>query len=582
MVFGAPDALTKIGFRRDVKFFLATLVGFLVVLILCLLLLLQNAVLETEMTIADHQQTIADAAAATVNRSTSPDIRSTLLDLQSRYELGTVKLTTRTGQVVSVGFPVPGLDVVTRQTTTGGALEVGFDSSIIEALRRKFLLTAIITVIAVAGGTILLLLYVPRITKPIEALLDQASQIEAHDPAVDEQEYVLETFRKTIATLRRQEEELRRLHDEQKTRADDFERVTAALTRSLASGFMAADPSGRLADINQAGREILRIDPNAAILGRPIRDVVPEPIATTLQDAVDRRESLTRVEAETRTREGQRLVVGLSTVPLLNEHGQCLGMLALFTDLTPVRDLERRLRDMQALADLGEMSAGIAHEFRNSLSTILGYLKLAQRQQTPDEVRGKISRAEEEASLLSAAIESLLNFTRPMTLESQSVALRELVESAVSRLEPHAPAVEFVIEGTAELQGDRSLLSRAIENVLRNAVDAVREQPKPRVVVTLEPTPPALTVRDNGVGLKPDDAARLFLPFQSDRPGGFGLGLPLAKKIVLLHGGTISLSGAPGKGAALRMEFDRGGAESVTISNNPRSNEEPSESAKTA
>jgi signal transduction histidine kinase len=62
-------------------------------------------------------------------------------------------------------------------------------------------------------------------------------------------------------------------------------------------------------------------------------------------------------------------------------------------------------------------------------------------------------------------------------------------------------------------------------------------------------------VRDNGVGLDPEAAARMFLPFQSDKPGGFGLGLALTKKIVLLHGGTVSLTGAVGEGAVVEMRF---------------------------
>lgn len=556
MVFGASRALTKLGFRRDVKLFLATLVGFLVLLILVLLLLLQNAMVENEIAVRRHRETIADHSVATVNRAVagSQDLRATLLLLQRRFEIATMRLTTQSGQLISVGYEAPQMDRLTRQTYAGSLL-LGFDNSGVAALRRKLILTALIVMGAVAGGVLLLLMYVPRITRPIEAMLDQAAQVEQHDPAVDEQQYLIETFTKTVATLRRQEDELRRLHDQQKTRADDFERVTAALTRSLTSGFMAADPSGRLVDINQAGREILRLSPEAEVLGQPIESLPAEPLGSVLQRAVARRESLTRIEIDALIPNRQRLAIGLSTVPLLNEQGQFLGMLALFTDLTPVRDLERRLRDMQALADLGEMSAGIAHEFRNSLSTILGYLKLAHRQQTDANMREKIRKAEEEASVLSSAIESLLNFSRPMAVEPQAVDLRELAEGIVSKLEPHAADVEFKILGEAEMEGDRTLLGRAVENIIRNAVDAVRQKGRGRVEIALSPNPPGLTIRDTGIGIDAEQASRLFLPFQSDKPGGFGLGLPLAKKIVLLHGGTISLSGRRGEGTIVTIVF---------------------------
>ena len=559
MVLGASDALTKIGFRRDIKFFFATLVGFLVVLILFLLLLLQNAVLETEMTMVEHRETTADGFAAAVNRiaTRSPEeLRNTLIILQKRFGVASVTLKMPAGAPVHVGYSGPGMESLSRATEKG-MLTLGFDAAPIRDLRRRFLLTALLTVTAVTFGTLLLLLYLPRITKPIEALLDEAAQFETHDPAMDEQQYLIETFRKTIATLRTQEEELRRLHDQQKSRADDFERVTAALTRSLSSGFIAADPSGRLVDVNASGREILHIAADHPVVGKTVDEVFGSTaLAEVLRRAIERRESLSRREVDFRTADGIGLIIGLSTVPLLNEQSMFLGMLALFTDLTPVRELERRVRDMQALADLGEMSAGIAHEFRNSMSTILGYLKLAQRQQSPDEMRAKLQRAEEEAALLSAAIVSLLNYTRPMNVERQTVDLRQVVTAILEKLEPETERVHVRVEGEAQIAGDRSLLTRAIENVIRNAADSLRAKGgEGELSVSLRSDPPSVVVKDNGVGISTADASRLFLPFQSDRPGGFGLGLPLAKKIVLLHGGTISLTGRPGEGAEVVIAF---------------------------
>lgn len=561
MVSGAPHALTKVGFRRDVRFFLAILVGFLVVLILVLLLLLQNAVLETEAAIRQQQETAVDTAVATINglqSSNAEEIRATMTILQGRFGLATLSL--QGGQrTLRVGYPGPGIDMIERPTHHG-TLGVGFDSAPIASLRRRFFLTAGITVVAVIGGTILLLLYAPKITRPIEELLDEASSVEHHDPEVDEHQYLIDTFRKTIATMRTQEQELRRLHGQEKTRADDFERVTAALTRSLTSGFIAIDPAGLVADVNDAGRDILRIDRSENLIGRPL-DAIPGPFhfSEVLGEATRGHQALSRREIDTVSEKGERLVIGLSTVPLMNEEGNYLGMVALFTDLTPIRDLETRMRDMQTLADLGEMSAGIAHEFRNSLATILGYLKLAQRQAEPEAMREKMRKAEDEAALLSTAITSLLNFTRPFSVELQRVDLRGLVDEIVDRLELQAADVEFDVQGHAEIEGDRSLLARAIENVLRNALDAIHANGKRgRIEIAMETDPPSLVVRDDGVGLPDSDASRAsFVPFQSQKPGGFGLGLPLAKKIVLLHDGTISLDRRPEGGAVVTMSFRR-------------------------
>ena len=187
---------------------------------------------------------------------------------------------------------------------------------------------------------------------------------------------------------------MKRLHDREKSRADELERVTAALTRSLTSGLIAIDANGRIVDINAAGRDILGIAHEEPLSGRELRDVVKLPaFANSLQTAFEQQSAMTRVEID-----DEAVTIGLTTVPLRNESGAFLGFLALFTDLTPIRSLEMRVQEMTTLAQLGEISAGIAHEFRSSLSTILGYMKLARRGAVDDVAEGRLQSADKEAA----------------------------------------------------------------------------------------------------------------------------------------------------------------------------------------
>ncbi|HEX7150745.1 MAG TPA: ATP-binding protein [Thermoanaerobaculia bacterium] len=551
MVSLATAPLTKVGFRRDIRLFLTALVAFFAVLIAVLLILMQQMLGQTRDAKWEQFDLITSVAENELYKANDANIDVVLTSLRVRYPIAGATLTRPGGRVVRSGSVVEGegIESLTRRGSYG-TLQLFFDASELYSLRRTFLLTALITLLATGAGVIMLLLYIPRITSPIETMLDHASQLGLRDPGVDEQDYLIETFRTSLETMKAQQEELQRLHDQQKTRADEFERITAALTRGLTSGMLAIDPEGRIVDANQAGREILRdrtLD-NASIEGA----LGESPFADVLRDALTHRAPLTRHETTI-----DALTVGVTTVPLLGENGDFLGMLALFTDLTSIRTLEHRVRDMQTLADLGEMSAGIAHEFRNSLATILGYLKLAQRQTMPEDATTRIRRAEDEASQLSAAVESLLNFARPMTLQKQRVDLRELVEDVVMRLEATAGDVAIHISGEgAVIDADRPLFARAIENIVRNAVDAVREKGgEGRIDIALTSNPRTVTIADNGVGLSPEDAARFFLPFQSGKTNGFGLGLPLSKKIVLLHGGSIRMTGAPGEGATVIVEL---------------------------
>ena len=543
------------------RHFLTVLSGFFLALIAILLVLLQQTQTSAREATwrywnlaADDAASRADSAVA-VHSGVDPDVLLTFL--RGRRGIVGAELTLADGRHARSG--VIGGDDTEEFARSGnwGRMTLYFDATPVNASNRTIFLTTIVTLSAGLIAVMLVLLYIPRITTPIEQLLDQASEVESRDPSVGEHEFLIETFRKSVATLKVQQAELHALHDAQKSRADDFERVTTALMRGLTSGLLAVGADGRIAQCNDVAREILRVDDPAELIGRDAEEALGGgEFAGVLRDALERRAPLTRVETRHTTPDGAQLIIGVTTVPLLNDDGTLLGMLALFTDLTSIRALENRVRDMQTLADLGEMSAGIAHEFRNSLSTILGYLKLAHRQPMPEETAAKVRSAEEEAVQLSDAVASLLSFARPMSMQPQELDVRALVDSVVRRIEPSANGVQLTVDGHAVLQGDPALLSRAFENVIRNAVESVRSRHTDgngHVAVTIDDG--SVIVRDDGAGLDPQSASRMFLPFQSNKPGGFGLGLALTKKIVLLHGGTISLTGAPGEGATVEMRF---------------------------
>ena len=552
MVSRAAPALTRIGFRRDVRLFLLVLGGLFAVLIIALLLAVESAYNDAHQTRVQQWNRVADQAAEDVTQAKERGlpVDSVVTAIQARYGIESLRLAPEP-------LPITGSEATLTRRTPAGVLVLTFDDSPLVVLRRKMLATTAISLAGAAGGIILLLLYIPKIIRPLEEMLDQARTMEARDPDVAEDEYLIETFRKSIETLKLQREELQRLHDEQKTRADEFERVTAALTRSLTSGLMAIDAAGVVREINQAGRDILRVAQDEPLAGRGPAEAIGETeLATILQQSFDARTALVRRQVETRTAGGDEIIVGVTTVPLLGDDNSFLGMLALFTDLTDIRRLETRVRDLQSLADVGELSAGIAHEFRNSLSTILGYLRLAQRQSSPDDVRAKIHSAETEAVALGAAVDSLLNFARPMKPDLQHVDLHELVCEVVARLEPHANGFDIDVRGNGRLEADPALLSRAVENVIRNAIDAIHAGGRAgKIGIALANDPPSIAITDNGIGIDSEAASRLFLPFQSRKPHGLGLGLPLARKIVLLSGGDIRVNGVPGEGTTVTMEF---------------------------
>ncbi|HXI12543.1 MAG TPA: ATP-binding protein [Thermoanaerobaculia bacterium] len=552
--------LTKLGFRRDIKLFLAALVGFLVVLILSLLMVQQTTLLELQSNQWSRWELVADLATREL-RAPLPhpsDVASQLTYIRSRYPISAISLQPRAGgpPIVSGSLATDGHHVLLRQIPRG-ALRFEFDASPLIASQKRFYATTAIVFVSTLLGSILLFLYLPKIVRPIEQLLDEAREVGERGAETDETEYIINTFRTTIATLKRQELELQELHVREKSRADDLERITATLTRSLTSGFIAVDAAGLIVDLNRSAREILNIADSSHLTGLTVPESLGDSsFATALTASATTRTPLTRYEVSHHP--GSESVIGLTTVPLTSADGAFLGMIALFADLSPSKKLEARLQQMQTLADLGEISAGIAHEFRNSLSTILGYLKLAGRQPMEPTAASRIRSAEEEATLLSAAVERFLNFASPLSMTEQRFDLAAEATAIALRLTKERPEIQILSVGPAvEIDGDAVLLSRAVENVLRNSIQAIEQKGNSggTLRIVSSTSPPALEVHDDGIGLDPRQAGRYLLPFQSDRPGGFGLGLSLTNKIVLMHGGSLKLEGAPGTGACVRMEF---------------------------
>jgi len=542
--------------------FLGVLTGFLVIVVLVLLVMMRNFFVDTEEAIESQWRTIAAASAAQLSAaSTEPELDRRAVDILERGDVAGIRVNANPGRSWGVAGG-SGFEHLNLPRGNNGTYTFFFDAAPLNNARQALLLTTIIAIGGTSAGVILLLLYIPRITRPIDEMIAHANELGERDTAQEDTAYLIQTFRDTIDRFRSQEDDLKRLHEYEKSRADELELVSATLTRSLTSGFISIDTAGRIVQMNGAAREILGIDAAANVGGEPVEALLGDSaLAQLLTPSETRGNAIARQEMEHPTARGP-ITLGVTAVPLIDISGDVLGTLALFTDLTPVKDLEARVRTMQTLADLGEISAGIAHEFRNSLSTILGYLRLARRSALPEEADARVRAANDEATLLSAAVERLLAFARPMRLQIEEIDLASVVDPILERLREAASDVVFVITGEAPaVQGDRALLARAVENVLRNAVESVQERsdvtPK-HVEVRYGSQPDTLTVIDNGIGLDPANAARLFLPFQSEKPKGFGLGLSLTRKIMLLHGGDVELQGAPGEGATVTLKFDAG------------------------
>jgi two-component system sensor histidine kinase HydH len=217
--------------------------------------------------------------------------------------------------------------------------------------------------------------------------------------------------------------------------------------------------------------------------------------------------------------------------------------------------LEAEVERGRRLAALGSMSAVLAHELRNPLTSLKGHAQLlAESAQEHADLKPSADRVVTEAMRLERLMNDLLDFVKKGELRRAPTDPNEVLRAAIASVGASEVRPVFLPAGEKwSLDGDR--LQQALENVLRNAVQAgAAGQP---VEATVERRSGALrfVVRDHGSGIKPGDEERIFEPFVSDRVRGVGLGLAITRRIVEQHGGVITARNHPEGGAEVVIEL---------------------------
>lgn len=197
------------------------------------------------------------------------------------------------------------------------------------------------------------------------------------------------------------------------------------------------------------------------------------------------------------------------------------------------------------LAALGELSAVLAHELRNPLSSIKGAAQILQHEWGGEQPQSEfLSIILDEVEALTALTTEFLEFARPAYPELGWCSWNEAVAAAVAAVQPQAAEADITIDCTPSAQlpsvlMDRVQIIRAIRNVLLNAVQASPHGGRIQVRTIRTPSGVAVEVTDHGVGVPVEQMARIFVPFFTTKVTGSGLGLPMARKIAQNHGGDV-------------------------------------------
>ena len=342
---------------------------------------------------------------------------------------------------------------------------------------------------------------------------------------------------------------------------------TGDILAHIATGVLTVDGQGRLLYLNPAGEAILGLS-SREWDGREVVsavEAVAPGMGAILRSSVREGKPVARSKAVAQ-RMGTEVVLGINTTILEREGEAAPSVTAIFQDITHQERLSALNRRNERLEAVAELSASLAHEIKNPLSSIRSAVEQLSRKGLNEEDREVLERlVVGESDRLSRLLSGFLEFSALRMGHSGEVDLVALVRDCMALAAQHPGKGEGVrmealgMDRPVPVPGDPDLLHRAVFNLILNAVQFAGPSGLVRVEVqgrnecrgdgTGVADPVCLKVSDSGPGVEPDEVSRIFDPFYTRRPGGSGLGLSLVHRAVEAHQGAVLVGRAPQGGA---------------------------------
>jgi signal transduction histidine kinase len=333
------------------------------------------------------------------------------------------------------------------------------------------------------------------------------------------------------------------------------------------SGLVAFGADGNTTVLNSPAATLLNTMANG--VGKPFADLLsktPE-LARMVSECLASGEIFRREEVEMTGPNGARKRIGATIAPIEPATaGAARGALCMLTDITEVTQLREQVALKRNLESLGEMSAGLAHEFKNALAALHGYAQLLQSIELDDRAQAASGALLDEVRNLSSMVSAFLNFARPQPLEVSPLRLDALVRECVEDLESSFTENQVAVELSllpVEIGGDERMLRQALLNLIRNAIEAVdsdSERRMVRIVMALgspnhDPGEVSVEISDTGAGIPIESLNKIFLPFFTTKPRGHGIGLALTYRVITEHSGVLTAGNGPDGGAVFKVRL---------------------------
>jgi len=322
-----------------------------------------------------------------------------------------------------------------------------------------------------------------------------------------------------------------------------------------------ADLDGRVTQVNRAFEQMYGWS-EAETLGKRL-DNVPEEYRQEWEDirqTVLRGGSVTGHETVRYTKDGSLIDLSITVSSIRNEQGEIVAIATISRNITAKKQTEEMLRRSEKLSVVGQLAAGIAHEIRNPLTTLHGFVQLQQKKGSLPPVYLDVMLS--ELNRINYIVSELLFFAKPQATRTETANAADILNDILLLVESQARIGNVQIE--MDIPPDLPPIKCAVDqlkqvfiNIIKNGIEAMPDGGILRIEARPQEDGKGILLRicDNGCGIPEEALSRLGEPFYSTKPNGNGLGLMVTQQIIANHKGTIEFRSEPGKGTTVEIRL---------------------------
>lgn len=359
----------------------------------------------------------------------------------------------------------------------------------------------------------------------------------------------------------------------------ELKNFNESIIQSMGAGLITLDLERRITSFNNGAEEVLGYK-NDEVVGRYIDEVIPiEESRKLLPDIISQNHSLLNREIELTRKDKSRVFVGYTITPRIDNHNLKVGTIISFRDISQIKQMQVEVVRMDRLASLGVLASGIAHEVRNPLAGIKTMAQTLEEEIEKNDPRQEyLSRIVRQVNRLDELLRTLFSYAKPRQPIRKPHRLHDIIQEVDILLDDRfkKKKIEFTKSLPTELHKifvDFHQIQQVFINLFLNALEATPSggtfELKARAVETIiyardrrnkaftnqnkESRYVEVTIRDSGVGIKPEQLNHIFDPFFTTKPQGTGLGLSIVYRIIEEHNGEIRVDSKLGTGTTFTL-----------------------------